>query len=115
MFLWIKNENRVKRRIRYTHYLLKNTYFGKLKKKLKRVKFEGFSLSFPFGFSANFRMVPKPEGSQNTHEPIIPINHKLTVPECHLNIPCYAPEHNRIIELEQIPYAKRIEGFLKEA
>ena len=88
MFLWIENENRIKRRIRYAHYVLKYIYFGKLKRKFKRVKFEGFSLSFPFGVSANFSVISKSEYSQKSHELIVPVNHALIGSKCQMNIRC---------------------------
>lgn len=80
MFPWVENENRIKRRIRYTHYILKYIHFGEMKNKFKRVKFEGFSLSFPFGFSANFSVISKTEYFQK--------NHKLIVPNCKISVRC---------------------------
>jgi hypothetical protein len=67
MFLWVENENRIKRRIRWICYMLKNVYFWKFRRELKRIKIEGYCLSFPLGLAVNFRILSKKEYYEKTH------------------------------------------------
>lgn len=81
MFIVYENENRVKRRIRYSAYMLKHIYLRELslslKEKLndgifKRISFEGFSVGFPLGVTANFRLVKEKEYLDKTNLVIEP-------------------------------------------
>jgi len=55
VFIEIPNENRIKSGLRYSHYILT----WKLKVFFERIKFDGFSVGFPTGFSINFRLTSK--------------------------------------------------------
>ena len=57
MFIEIPNENRIKSGLRYSHFILT----WKLKESFGRIKFDGFSVGFPTGFSINFRLMSKSE------------------------------------------------------
>jgi hypothetical protein len=50
MFIEIPNENRIKSRLRYSHYVLIHIFLWKLKVFLRRIRFNGFSVVLPFSF-----------------------------------------------------------------
>lgn len=61
MVLLIRSENRLKRKLRYAHYLLTQHYPWKVGTLLRRIESTGFTLGVTSGLYIHFRVMSKSE------------------------------------------------------